>query len=507
MMSTRNTLQRKTAEPEAQDDVGVKREHDDPVSDKTASAEIKTERRSANRPFSGAARGRQSAKAEQGRDVAGLKALLDEEFEHDRRDAVAKPAEPDARAPDVGASTPVGKGASGSGRRWLGRIVKTLIGIAVIVVVGVMPAQRLLQVSSVEAVLNAPLVTVRAPISSVVGDVAGDLRAGRQVPPKFPMVTINNSRADISRVVTYSDRLESLQYDQSSKAARLEAYRELESELQARVDTFTQNRILQLDARLEQAQARIEGAGAAFENAKAVRERASELRNKGITSLADLEAAQRDAVIAEQTVRQLRAERDELKIELAALNQGTFLGDDYNDRPQSAQRLDEVRSTIASLSADLKAGDVQIDWAKKTLNEEKRRYGVESKAQLGSPIAGSIWQVLVATGENVEAGEPLFNVLDCSKLLATAVVSEAVYNSLVKGTPAAFRFREGGDPLKGEVILLSGMATASSSLAITPAALTREAYRVTVSLDNPYASQGVCAIGRTGRVVFGRDAV
>jgi hypothetical protein len=89
----------------------------------------------------------------------------------------------------------------------------------------------------------------------------------------------------------------------------------------------------------------------------------------------------------------------------------------------------------------------------------------------------------------------------------TAVVSESVYNSLTKGAPAAFRFREGGTPLKGKVILLSGMATASSDLAIMPEALTRESYRVTVSLDNPYASQGVCAIGRTGRVVFGRDAV
>ena len=54
--------------------------------------------------------------------------------------------------------------------------------------------------------------------------------------------------------------------------------------------------------------------------------------------------------------------------------------------------------------------------------------------------------------------------------------------------------------------MVTPLATASSEFAITPAALTLEAYRVTVSLDNPYAIKGICAVGRTGRVVFGRDA-
>ncbi|MCG6859428.1 MAG: HlyD family efflux transporter periplasmic adaptor subunit [Salaquimonas sp.] len=477
-----------------------------PSSEKSGTSRI--ERRSKNRPFSGAPR-KQKAEGS-GHDVSKLKALLDEHFHPEEvpgdgsGDGVAETPETDNAPEDDKVAKPKKAGAA---QRMVGRVVKSLIGVAVLIVVGIMPAQRLLQVSSVEAVVNAPLVTVRAPIAGVVGSVSDDLQAGRQVAAQGPLMTITNPRADASRVVAYSDRLENLQFEHSSKAAKLKTFTGLESELEARVKSFTANRILQLKARLEQTDARIEGAVAAFDKAKANEQRYANLVSKGIASTADMETAESEARMAEQTVRQYRAEKDELNVELNALNKGTFLGDDYNDRPQSAQRLEEVKSTIASLKADLKAGDVQIDWARKTLDEEKRRYAMASKVEVAAPAGGEIWQVLASPGERVEAGEPLLNILDCSNLLVTAVVSESVYNSLTKGAPAAFRFREGGTPLKGKVILLSGMATASSDLAIMPEALTRESYRVTVSLDNPYASQGVCAIGRTGRVVFGRDAV
>jgi hypothetical protein len=68
--------------------------------------------------------------------------------------------------------------------------------------------------------------------------------------------------------------------------------------------------------------------------------------------------------------------------------------------------------------------------------------------------------------------------------------------------PATFTYREGGEPIQGKVAQLSGVAAASSNFAILPSALTKQPYRVAIAVDGA-GRDGSCAVGRTGRVVFG----
>ena len=95
----------------------------------------------------------------------------------------------------------------------------------------------------------------------------------------------------------------------------------------------------------------------------------------------------------------------------------------------------------------------------------------------------------------------MVRLLDCSSAIITAAVSESVYNRLSVGTPAEFRFREGGSNLPGEVVQLTGVAAAPANLAILPSALKKESYRVMVSVPG-LVSGGRCHVGRTGRVIF-----
>jgi hypothetical protein len=92
-------------------------------------------------------------------------------------------------------------------------------------------------------------------------------------------------------------------------------------------------------------------------------------------------------------------------------------------------------------------------------------------------------------------------MVDCAQTVVTAAVSEAVYNQLVPGMEAMFTFREGGDPLPGRVAQLTGIASASANLAITPSDLRAESYRVVVDVPGLAGGDG-CALGRTGKVVF-----
>jgi multidrug resistance efflux pump len=189
-------------------------------------------------------------------------------------------------------------------------------------------------------------------------------------------------------------------------------------------------------------------------------------------------------------------------VERDALGSGVYVGDSYNDEPRSAQRLDEIAQTIGSVRADLARQEARVTRAEAALKRERDAYTLVRSADLTAPVGGRVWEVLTAPGEQVAAGQALFSVLNCAQPLVTAAVSEAVYNSLSVGMPARFIFREGGDPMPGHVVQLSGVASASSNFAIVPSALTKESYRVAVALDGAPDATG-CAVGRTGRVVFG----
>ncbi len=78
-------------------------------------------------------------------------------------------------------------------------------------------------------------------------------------------------------------------------------------------------------------------------------------------------------------------------------------------------------------------------------------------------------------------------------------MDEPTYNALVIGQKARFTAPDGAS-LDGQVVNLTGPSGASANLAIASSALTKAAFRVSVSLPS---SDEACGIGRTGRLVFG----
>ena len=104
----------------------------------------------------------QAAPGDVGRnDAAALQALLQEEF--GASGGRAQPLSATAAAEPVRAVNTLAIRS-----HWPARLLKSALGLALLVGVGIMPAQRLFQVSSVEAVINARLVTLRSPIDGVV---------------------------------------------------------------------------------------------------------------------------------------------------------------------------------------------------------------------------------------------------------------------------------------------------------------------------------------------------
>lgn len=401
---------------------------------------------------------------------------------------------------------PVTDAARSSPSRTLRRFVKAAAGIAIVAVFGWLPLKAFFQTSSVEAVVNSRLVTLRSPIDGKVvaeSNLSGDLGI---IGEGTLILRVVNPRGDRVRLDDLRRQMSRQENERPSLVAKIAWAQLAQQDLARQAVLFTEGRTRQLEARIAEIQTSIEAAAARREEATAAMERATSLIKSGSVSTVELGRLTREKVISQQTEMGAQRRLDAAQVELTAAREGTFLGDSYNDRPSSVQREEEMRQRAEGLSADLAQADAEIAWLAGEIVTEQLRYISYSEADIKVPVAGRIWEVMTAPGEDVRAGQPLIRLLDCSGTVVTANVTESVYNRLQVGSVTHFRPSDGGPELDGTVVNLTGSAGAAANLAINPDALSKEPYRATVSVPGLNDGSKDCAVGRTGRVIFSGDS-
>ncbi len=379
--------------------------------------------------------------------------------------------------------------------------VKSLLAIAAAVALGWAPVQRLLATTSAEAVVNARIVTLRAPIEGEVTMAHSGTDIGSPFRVDQNILTIRNPRADASPLTGLTRERDQL----STTIGALEAKKQiLESSLQELGDQqerFRLGRIEQIEQRVREADADIASAEAQSSVTSAALQRASHLRTTDAVSQAFLDKAQGEARVAEQAVRAQNERKKGMLVELNAAKKGMFIGDSYNDTPQSAQRKMEVSIELSDVDARLAGSRAQLASLDDAIAKEKTRQSEISRADIQSTVNGRVWEMLTAPGEHVNAGQDLMKVLDCGSAIVTASVSETAYERLAVGQSATFTPRDGGPELKGTVVGLNGLGAVESNTAIQQSALSREPYHVSVKF--PELSKTFdCRVGRSGLVEF-----
>jgi len=387
-----------------------------------------------------------------------------------------------------------------SSSKWTWRVVKSAVGLAIVVVVGVGPMQRLFEFSSVDAVVNARLVSIRAPIDGKLVAGAISPTIGASVASGIALLRITNTRADRGRLDDLRRLIDQIEGERSSIIGRLGRLKELHEQIEEQTRAFQEGRIQELEARVMDFKAQAEAASATQVEATSTLERTKALAASGAQTRMLLERAQRDATIASETERSIKHRLFAAEVELEASRRGQYIGDTYNDRPSSRQQADDLSIRIAEAEAELSARDRRLDALQAELRDENARYADLSDALLSSPVDAQIWEILVSPGEEVRRGQDLLRLLDCSGTVVTTTVSESVYNHLRIGDKAQFRFADQTNLYSGQVIRTSGVASPPDNLAIQSTGLSSAAYKVTVSV--PELASGQCRVGRTGKVVF-----
>jgi biotin carboxyl carrier protein len=387
-----------------------------------------------------------------------------------------------------------------SNSKWMWRAVKSAIGLAIVGVVGVGPMQRLFEFSSVDAVVNARLVSLRAPIDGKL--MAGPLSPtiGATAAKGITLLRITNTRADRARLDDLRRLVDQIESERASIVGRLERLKELYEHVFEQTRAFQVGRIQELEARVMDYKAQAEAAGATQVEAASTLERTRSLVTSGAQTKIVLERAQRDATIATETERSIRHRLFAAQVELEASRRGQYIGDTYNDRPSSRQQADELSIRIAEAEAELGARDRRLDGLRAEMRDESARYADLSDVVMTSPIDAQIWEVLVSPGEEVRRGQDLLRLLDCSGTVITTTVRESVYNQLRVGDKAQFRFSDHSNLYNGQVIRTSGVAAPPDNLAIQSTGPSSGVYRITVSV--PELASDQCGVGRTGKIIF-----
>jgi multidrug resistance efflux pump len=362
---------------------------------------------------------------------------------------------------------------------------------------------------STDAVVNAEVITVRAPTDGLLaepGPAIGEKVEARQVLGRVRAATPERGRLDGLRLELSAQKnlAEALDREVSELGA-------LDKRLGREADDYrsaTSDRL-----RLEEvaAAARVKGAEAALGKARAELERKRALFAKDLVAPVAVATAEAEERSAGADLDAASAELGQVRSGRAALKRGT-VADNGSGAPYAAQRRDELRVKRLERSSERAAVRARVAELTRQLDDEETRVARLNRAELNSPATGVVWQRFATEGDGLRAGDPVFGVVDCKTLFLTAVLPKRYFTEVGAGDRARVHLLGQSEPITAVVqsVRAAGAGQANTSAAVTPVA--EEGRDVVVTLAVGTGELGgrpdnLCQVGQRASVTFALPAL
>ncbi|SDB74746.1 HlyD family efflux transporter periplasmic adaptor subunit [Belnapia rosea] len=298
--------------------------------------------------------------------------------------------------------------------------------------------------TSADATINAQLVTLRAPID---GELTLAVRGlGTQIGANEQVAAITDPRPEETRLLDLQRSAMEVESDRDRLSQLFTRLSESRASLQRQLDDFLSGRFRQLEARLAESRAAQEASEARLRETEDTLRRAADLSSRGVQTPLDLGRARAGAEVARQDVEVARSRTRTLAADLDAAMRGVFLGDAYNDTPQTHQRIRDIDIEIGRLDAEIQERSRRLKALRDRIDEERVRAGRAREARLTSKGPSLLWEIAATSGEFVRRGQDIVRLVDCSTAIVTASVSETVYNGLRVGDAVQFRLLGAAPP-------------------------------------------------------------
>ncbi len=402
------------------------------------------------------------------------------------------------------------------------RLTRLIVGTALVLLAVWILIGEQLSGASADAVVNARLSTLQAPIA---GEVALGARAlGGRVQADEELGRITDPLVDRIRLADLELERSFAQAELTYAQALVEGAQDGISALEARTDAFRTHRVAQIEDRLAHARARLallEQAGLAADSSPGSEpSRTADPMPDG-RDIADAELAallddgqsgagpdaRAGSLVGPVALEYARERVDILETELRAAQGGVFLGDGYNDAPWSEQRAEELRTLVRDRRAAQAEAASRLQAVERRVAAAQVAVSRLTGAPLVSTVNGQMWEVRADDGEHVERGQDVMVLLNCGSLVVTLSVTESVYNRLSLGDEARFRLAGDGRDFAATVTRLggSGALTFYQNLAVAPSPEHLERFDVALLVPELGTTPDLaCPVGRTGRAFFDR---
>jgi multidrug resistance efflux pump len=384
------------------------------------------------------------------------------------------------------------------------RLVRIVLGICLLAAAGAIYVPDILFATSSEAIVNARIVTLAAPIDGRA--IEAPPPEGTVVAAAAPLLTIENPTVDRSR-------LQDLESTRTKTRADLTGVKRLAATLTTQLGTLDNQMVayqaatvsrLQLAARESEAEAMAARATAA--EARADLERKRLLGAKEYVSRAVLDRAEQAAVRAEADSERAELAARRTAQELDAAQRRIYVAHDRNDVPYSQQRTDELLVRIAEASAQEATLSARLTQLDEQVAEETARAASLAHAEVRAPMPGVVWRPLVAAGSTVARDAELMTLIDCSNLYVTASFSARHFDDLRPGGHTIVRLLSSDARYAGTVVDVRAMqrSAAEERFAAPLPKLDGSQILAIIRLDEPktLASEKYCNVGRRVEVRF-----
>jgi hypothetical protein len=280
------------------------------------------------------------------------------------------------------ASKPVRDGATAR------RIFKIALGFGLVATLGWSPLRAMLATTSVEALVNARVETIRSPIEGTVESAPQADRDWRaDMPP--PSLHIVDPLADHSRLDDLRRQYDALESQSRRLARQSEVAAAALTMLTVQVERFRNGRLKLLEARLNAQVAELDTAVAKASQAADSKRRTDQLRKSGVVTAVESDRTQYEWIAATSAQAAASQHLEETKVERDAVADGVFVGDSYNDSPSSDQHAAELRIRIGELEAEAESVRSQIALLSGQIAEEDGRYRQRADAVVVLPPSGA----------------------------------------------------------------------------------------------------------------------
>src|ERR1700674_3186941 len=201
--------------------------------------------------------------------------------------------------------------------RW---IAKFGIGAALLGVGALTTYQQVVVRVSREAVINARVASVRAPMDGIVKNAT--TTPGRAVQAGAPIGNVEDPMADDARGFQLQQDAQATERERHALSRRVTDLQLARSDAEAQAEAFRLGRVRQDELRVEEARAGLSGAMAREADATAPERRGAALHARGYMADAAYERAQHAREVAQQDKIAARKRLDALIVELEAARKG-----------------------------------------------------------------------------------------------------------------------------------------------------------------------------------------